>query len=61
MARKSNWFGKCVRYAALRTVNESVYKHNRRVRPNISREENIYAAVLAYQCAKALTCKSSGR
>ena len=61
MARKSNWFGKCVRYAALRTVNESVYEHNRRVRSQISREENICAAVFAYQCAKAITGKSGRR
>jgi len=61
MARKSNWFGKCVTYAALRTVNESVYQYNRRVRPQISRSENICAAAMACACARELTKKRPTR
>lgn len=55
MARKKNWFNTCLRYAALRTVNECVYEHNRKVRPQVSKKENINAAILAYQCSKILT------
>lgn len=46
MARKSSCFGKTFKCAAQRTVYETVRDHNRRVRPQISKEEDARLAYL---------------
>lgn len=54
MARKSSCFGKAFKYAAQRTVYETVRDHNRRVRTQVSKEEDARLAYLAGRSAEML-------
>ena len=54
MARKSGCFGKAFKYAATRTMYETVRNHNRRVRPQISAKEDALLAYMAYRTANMM-------